>query len=227
LVGSRSFFEQGDPHYRGGGTVEIVTLEDVQWTNAPERDEAGSPNVLGALALAAALQQLNEAGMENIAAHEADLTAYALRKLNRIAGVRIYGSADPQRMEDRVGVIPIELQDMPHAKLAAILGFEAGIGVRNGCFCAHPYVLRLLGISHAEYLQHREQLARHDRSNLPGFVRISFGCYNNFEDVDRLVEMLERIAAGDYRGDYHAHPLSGSYYPAGFQLESLKKYLSL
>jgi selenocysteine lyase/cysteine desulfurase len=226
LIGPKDFFNRGEPDYRGGGTVEIVTLEEVQWTHAPERDEAGSPNVIGAVALAAALEQLNEVGMQAIAAHESELTSYTLHCLLKIPGLKIYGSDDPSRMADRIGVIPFELVGMPHAKLAAILSFEGAIGLRNGCFCAHPYVLRLLGITQQEYLDHRSRLMQGDRSHLPGFVRLSFGCYNHREDVDRLVEMLERIVQGDYRGDYLPHKPSGSYYPRGFTLEELSPYFS-
>jgi len=218
LVGSTEFFNQGEPDYRGGGVVEIVTLDEVEWTHAPERDEAGSPNVIGAVALAAALQQLTEVGMEAVAAHEAELTSYALRHLKQIPGVRLYGSDDPERTAEQGGVIPFEVVGIPHARLAAILSFEGAIGLRNGCFCAHPYVLRLLHISQAEYQAHRERLLKRDRSHLPGFVRMSFGCYNTFEDVDRLVEMLPRVIAGDVRGEYLPHR-SGSYYPRGFELE--------
>jgi len=226
LIGPKDFFNRGDPDYRGGGTVEIVTLEEVQWTQAPERDEAGSPNVIGAVALAAALEQINEVGMQAIAAHESELTSYALHCLLKIPGIKIYGSDDPNRLADRVGVIPFELVGMPHAKLAAILSFEGAIGLRNGCFCAHPYVLRLLGITQQEYLEYRSRLMQGDRSHLPGFVRLSFGCYNNREDIDRLVEMLERIVQGEYRGEYLPHKPSGSYYPRGFTMEELNPYFS-
>ncbi|MFZ5808818.1 MAG: aminotransferase class V-fold PLP-dependent enzyme [Chloroflexota bacterium] len=221
LIGPKAFFNRGDPDYRGGGTVEIVTLDEVEWTDAPERDEAGSPNVLGAVALAAALEQLNEVGMEKVAEHEKALTRYALHELGKIRGVRLFGSKDPHRLEDRVGVIPFEVEGMPHAKLAAILGFEGGIGVRNGCFCAHPYVLRLLKVENQEFLTHRQRVLSHDRSDLPGFVRASFGCYNETSDIDRLTEVLERIVEGDYIDDYLPHKQSGSYYPKDFVYDDL------
>ena len=226
LIGPKDFFNRGDPDHVGGGTVEMVTLEEVEWTHTPDRDEAGSPNVIGAIALAASLEQLSEFGMERIAAHEAELTRYTLTRLGQMEGIQIHGSADPNRLDDRVGVIPFEVVGMPHAKLAAILGFEGAIGLRNGCFCAHPYVLRLLNVSQEEFLTYRKRVLDHDRSHLPGFVRLSFGCYNNFEDVDRLVEMLERIVAGDYHGEYLPDRNSGSYYPKGFEMRELDRYFS-
>ncbi len=222
LIGPKDFFNSSPPDSRGGGTIEVVTLDEVYWAHAPERDEAGSPNVIGAVALATSLQRLTEIGMDALAAHEAELTGYAFRKLANIPGVRVFGSADPARVADRLGVIAFQMDGQPHARLAAILSFEAAIGVRNGCYCAHPYVLRLLGISDQEFITHRERALMHDRSELPGMVRMSFGCYNQRSDIDRLVEMLERIAAGEVIGDYRVEKRSGAYYPAGFDLMALQ-----
>jgi selenocysteine lyase/cysteine desulfurase len=226
LIGPRDFFNQGDPDYRGGGTVDLVTLDEVVWSEAPERDEAGSPNVIGAVALAAALAMLEEVGIEAVAAHEAELTRYALQRLGALPGVELFGSKSPERTADRVGVIPFQVNGVPHAKVAAILGYEGGIGVRNGCFCAHPYVLRLLGIKGKAYEYHRERVLAKDRSELPGFVRASFGCYNNFADVDRLIETLERIIAGDVLGTYQVEKESGSYFPTNIKAAKLDEYFN-
>jgi selenocysteine lyase/cysteine desulfurase len=226
LVGPREFFNQGEPDYRGGGTVEIVTLNEVTWTEAPEKDEAGSPNVIGAIALATSLKLLDKAGMDQVAAHEAELTRYALSGLAKIDGITVYGSQDLENVENRVGVIPFKVNGMAHGKVAAILGFEGGIGVRNGCFCAHPYILRLLNITDEEYQHFHGRVQHKNRADLPGLIRMSFGCYNNTADVDRLLEMLQRVVAGDYRGDYQVEEQSGSYYPRGFDPASVLKYFS-
>lgn len=223
LVGPKDFFNQGEPDVRGGGTVEIVTLNEVTWTEAPEREEAGSPNVIGAIALASSLKFLSEVGMENIAAHEAELTRYALTRLMKVPGIKIYGSTNLEAVESRVGVIPFGLKDITHGKLAAILGFEGGIGVRDGCFCAHPYILHLLGVTDEQYRFHHNNVLAHNRTDLPGLVRMSFGCYNTFGDIDRLIFMLEKIARGDYRGSYAVDARSGNYYPKGFQPESIRE----
>ncbi len=227
LVGPREFFDQGDPDYVGGGTVEIVTLEEVTWTSAPERDEAGSPNVIGAIGLAAALKFLSHVGMENVAAHEAELTRYALSKLAAIKGITIYGSTDQDFADQRVGVIPFQVDGVPHGKVAAILGYEGGVGVRNGCFCAHPYILRLLNVDDETYRHYHDRVLQHNRTAMPGLIRMSFGCYSNQTDVDRLVEMLERTIRGDYRGEYIEEQSSGSYYPRGFDPHSVRRYFLL
>jgi cysteine desulfurase / selenocysteine lyase len=217
LVGRRDTFEHGDPDMRGGGTVEIVTLEDVIWAEPPDKDEAGSPNTIGAVALAAAIRQLEAVGMENVAAHEAELTAYALRRLLSLPGVHLYGDTDPEQAAQRLGVIPLALDAVPHFKAAAVLGYEFGIGVRSGCFCAHPYILHLLGLSPEEAAQVRRNMLAHDKSEMPGLIRASFGLYNSFEDVDILVEALERIQKGEYHGEYEQERASGEYRLRGWQ----------
>jgi cysteine desulfurase/selenocysteine lyase len=204
LVGHRDIFEQGAPEYRGGGTVRTVTADDVSWADVPDREEAGSPNVIGAVALAAALQAL-QGSMDAIAAHERALTSYALRRLRCLPGVTVYGETDPDRVDDRVGVIPFNVDGVPHGLVAAVLGFEEGIGVRNGCFCAQPYVAQLLGMGAAARTG--------DGGERAGMVRLSFGAYNTAEDVDALVEALARICRGDYRGHYDRDD-DGSYLPA-------------
>lgn len=146
VVGPRWYFEQHAPYYRGGGTIEIVTLDEVFWARSPDRNEAGSPNVLGAVALAASLKILEAVGMDAIAGHEKELTTYALERIQQVPGLRLFGSCDPARVQDRVGVIPFLMEGIPHGKVAAMLSFEGAIGVRNGCFCAHPYLLNLMGI---------------------------------------------------------------------------------
>lgn len=216
LVGRRDSFEQGDPDQVGGGTVEIVTLKEVIWAGPPDRDEAGSPNVVGAVALAAAIRKLDEIGMESVAQHEAELTSYILTRLKEVPGLDIYGDPDPGKASQRLGVVPINLSGFSHFLVAAILGHEFGIGVRNGCFCAHPYLLHLLGLSPQEAQDVRDRMIAGDRADMPGLVRISFGLYNTLAEVDVLIEALKAIARGDYQGEYHQDTASGEYHPTGW-----------
>jgi selenocysteine lyase/cysteine desulfurase len=217
LIGPTSLFSQGTPDVVGGGTVEIVTLDEVYWSSPPDRDEAGSPNVVGAVALAQAILSLQEIGMDALAQHEAELTAHTLRRLAEIDGMELYGLVDPDRAGERVGVIPFNLRGADHYKVAAILSFEGAIGVRNGCFCAHPYILRLMNVSGKEALRHQQDILEGTRVGLPGLVRISFGCYNTLAEVDHAVEILARITAGDLDGEYEQDPLSGAYWPRGHE----------
>ncbi len=216
LIGAKEIFLQSAPEYRGGGTVDIVTLDEVHWAGVPDREEAGSPNVVGAVAMAVAAQILMEVGMDAVAAHEEELIRYTLTRLREVPGIKIYGETDPDKAHEKVGVIPFNLDGVSHFLLAAILGYEGGIGVRSGCFCAHPYVVHLLQLDEQEAGDWRDQMLAGDKSNMPGMVRASFGCYNNTADVDRLVEMLKRIAAAEITTNYVLDRKSGEYTPAGY-----------
>lgn len=226
LVGPTEYFLRYGPDYSGGGTVKAVTLDHVHWHGMPDRGEAGSPNVPGAVAMAVAAETLMDIGLERIAAHEADLTAYALRRLGEVPGLVLYGSDDPELTDERVGVIPFNLEGVYHFLLTAILGYEGGIGARSGCFCAHPYVLSLLGLSEEEIESWRSRFVAGDDADLPGMVRMSFGLYSTADDVDRMVDMLKRIAAGDYSGSYRKTPGLCSFVPEGYE-DDMSAYFSL
>ncbi len=215
LVGRRDIFLRGAPEYQGGGTVEIVTPDEVHWAGLPDRDEAGSPNVIGAVAMAVAAQTLMDAGMEHLERHEAALTQHALEGLRSLPGVAIYGESDPVRGADRVGVIPFNVGSTHHALVAAILGSEAGIGVRSGCFCAQSYVARLLGLTQGEQNAWRGEHLAGDRSRRPGMVRASLGAYNTIEEIDALIDMVGRITRHDYRGEYYQVKETGDYRATG------------
>lgn len=225
LVGRRDTFSTGDPDMRGGGEVEIVTMDSVVWSEPPDRDEAGSPNTVGAVALAAAISRLSQIGMDAVAAHEAELTSYALEKLNRISGLTIYGDRDPSRAASRLGVIPINVDALPHYYVAAALGYEYGIGVRNGCFCAHPYLLKLMHVDESESVQVRTQIVNGDKRLIPGLVRISFGLYNTIAEVDALIDALQHIVSGKVKGVYHQDTTSGAFVPEGWNPE-FRQYFS-
>ncbi len=216
LIGPKDIFLHDAPEYTGGGTVDVVTLDEVHWAGVPDREEAGSPNVVGAVAMAAAAKTLMEVGMDAIAQHEEDLLAYALPRLMAIPGLHVYGETDPRRLHEKVGVIPFNLQGVSHFLVAAILGYEGGIGVRSGCFCAHPYVVHLLQLDDHAAHTWRDQLLSGDKSHMPGMVRASFGCYSDTNDVDRLIEMLERIVRHDYTGVYELNRATGEYRPSDF-----------
>jgi selenocysteine lyase/cysteine desulfurase len=216
LVGRRDTFERGAPEYRGGGTVAFVSLSGVAWAPPPDRDEAGSPNVVGAVAFAAALKTLEHIGMGRIAAHESVLTAYALRQLRTVRGLMIYGDSDPANAGHRAGVVPFMLDNTSHFLTAAVLGYEHGIGVRNGCFCAHPYVVRLLGVSNQKIREVQRRLAAGQKPGMPGLVRASFGMYNTAKDIDTLVQGLRDIQAGKM-AVYRQNEMSGDFTPLEVQ----------
>lgn len=217
-VAPRSAFSSV-PHDAGGGTVNAVTTDSIAWADLPDREEAGSPNVIGAIALATAARELSRVGLDKIADHERRLTRYAIDRLADMPGVRVHGptptAATASDAEDRLGVIAFTVDGIDHGLVAAVLGYEHGVGVRNGCFCAHPYVARLLELDAADSLAWVDRAGRGDKRGAPGLVRMSLGCYNDETDIDRAVEGLERTVAGDTSGTYLADR-DGSFHPRGY-----------
>ncbi|MCY6369104.1 aminotransferase class V-fold PLP-dependent enzyme [Clostridium ganghwense] len=186
LIGCKNDFENIPPDYPGGGTIDIVTHDYIKWTETPLKDEAGSPNVMGVVALAVAIETLTSIGMKNLEAHENTLTHYTLDKLKEIPDIKIYYSKS--NIKERISVIPFNIENIPHEVVAKILSYESGIAVRSGCFCAHPYVQRLLRMTKEEVITRIKTGSRK-----PGMVRISFGLYNTTKEIDKLVSILNKI----------------------------------
>lgn len=219
LVTAKNMFEIGSPDYVGGGTVDIVSTEKAYWKGLPDREEAGTPDLVGVVALAKVIKLIETVGYQAIIDHEAELTEYALNKLLNIPEVIIYGDKNPANARNRLGVIAFNVKDFDHALVAAILSYEGGIGVRNGCFCAHPYVKRLLGMCTVGIKEMTENVLAHDRSRLPGAVRMSFGLYNTREEIDHMCDMLNMIINKKYNGNYILNKERGEYYPEGFDMD--------
>ncbi len=223
LIGPKKFFEEGVPDMVGGGVVDVVSLESVAWNDPPHKEEAGSPNVVGGVAVAEAIRILENVGMQAIAEHELHLLEYAYSRIRKVKGIQLYGPTD--NLAEKVGVVTFNLDGMHNSLVAAIIGTEAGIGVRNGCFCAHPYVKALLNVSPEEDEKFTAEVLAGNKSNMPGMVRASFGCYNNEQDVDALREILERIVIKDYRGHYVQDSCSGAFHAEGYEIP-FHKYFS-
>ncbi len=204
LIGPRRRFETGDPFLAGGGAVDLVGLDEVIWTAPPDREEAGSPNVVGAVALHAAIEALGAIGWKSIVDHERALTSRMTRGLAAIEGVHLLGPAGPAGDGPEPGDPPVEtlpvaaftVDGMHHALVAARLSAEYGIAVRHGCFCAHPYVVRLLGLADTEVQAYRSDVLLGDHRRVPGAVRASGGLGTSGDDIDALVSAVTDLAAG-------------------------------
>lgn len=209
LIGPRAAFDSGDPYLAGGGAVELVDLDEVVWSAPPEREEAGSPNVLGAVALGEATNVLGALGFSSIGAHDDALSAQLHDGLAQIPGVAVLGPGGG-------GLLPVAtflVRGVPHALVAARLSAEFAIGVRHGCFCAHPYLVRLLGLDPSEVERFRVAARHHERWLLPGAVRASTGLSTTTADVDRFLGALATIAGSPPSYRYVRDPGSGDYWP--------------
>jgi len=220
LIGPRSQFETGEPFLAGGGAVDLVGLDEVVWTAPPDREEAGSPNVIGAVALEASIGELAAIGWDAIGAHEEALVQRMAEGLSAIDGVHLLGPLGAAR--EGIDTGPVEtlpvatftVEGMHQALVAARLSAEYGVAVRHGCFCAHPYVIRLLGLSERAVHDYRDEVLRGDHRNVPGAVRASAGLGTSGQDVETLVKAVAELAGGSpppvpYRQD----PSTGDYFP--------------
>ncbi len=205
LVVPESLFRDGEPMLVGGGSACLVTPAGINWTSGPDLEELGSPNVIGVVAMAAALEELMRFSMERVAEHERELSRYALQRLRDIPGLTLYGPSWNGMLagtEDRLGVFSFNLEGHSYAEVATVLSHEWGVGVRKGCFCAHLYVTHLLGIPESVSSETFKRLNAGIQVDMPGMVRASLGIGNNKDDIDRLASGLLAISRGEIRATY-------------------------
>ncbi len=189
LYGPRALMNEAPPYLPGGGTAAQVTSRSVEYLPAPDRHQGGTPNIAGVVGMAKALQFVQSIGLPEVRAHEVKLMKRLLGGMKAMAGVTVYGSGDAEK---RLGVCAFNVDGVSDLLTAAVLSEEGAIAVRNGRFCAHIYVDRLLG---------------KDQPNRPataptGAVRCSVGLYNDETDVDRLLEFVGRVRDRKWKGNY-------------------------
>ena len=213
LVAPRDFFS-GAPEVMGGGAISIVTWDDTVWADLPDREEAGSPNVIGAVALGVAIDTLLELGFEEMLRHEVELGATLLARLGRIPGVGVLGGVEAHSGRARLGLASFVVDGLHHGLVAAALSHEWGIAVRNGCFCANPYVFHLLHMDKKSVDAVEGEVTAGHRKALPGAVRASLAPYNTSTEVERFVEAVTHIARGKLNSTYE-QAADGTFSPAG------------
>ena len=167
LYGKEDYLDKMPPYQGGGEMIKNVSFEGTTFNELPFKFEAGTPDYVGSTAMAKALDYVSAIGIDNIAAHEHELTVYAMQRMKEISGMRIFGEA-----EHKGGVISFLVGDIHHFDMGTLLD-RLGIAVRTGHHCAEP-LMRRLGIE--------------------GTVRASFGLYNTKEEVDALVAGIERVS---------------------------------
>jgi selenocysteine lyase/cysteine desulfurase len=187
LIGPKNTFSNAPPEYSGGGTIKVVTDNSVLWDDPPGKNEAGTPNVLGVTALVSSIKVLNKLSLNSIYKRESDIYNYTLNKMLQLPDITIYGDTNPGC--DKVAILPFNIKGLHHETTAKLLSDLSGISVRSGCFCAHPYVQRLLELSPEEI----NYFKTHFNNFRPGIVRLSFGLYNTYNEVDILIDTLKKI----------------------------------
>lgn len=167
LYGKEVWLDKLPPYQGGGEMIQNVSFEKTTFNVLPFKFEAGTPDYIGTTALAKALDYVSAIGMDNIAAYEHELTVYAMQRLKKIPGMRIFGEA-----EQKGGVISFLVGNIHHFDMGTLLD-RLGIAVRTGHHCAEPLMHRM---------------------GIEGTVRASFGLYNTKDEIDSLVAGIERVS---------------------------------
>lgn len=167
LYGKEDWLDRLPPYQGGGEMIQHVSFERTTFNELPFKFEAGTPDYIGTTALARALDYVTALGMDRIAAHEHDLTTYAMERLRQVPGMRIFGEA-----AEKGSVISFLVGDIHHFDMGTLLD-RLGIAVRTGHHCAQPLMQRL---------------------GIEGTVRASFGLYNTRQEVDALVDGVVRVS---------------------------------
>ncbi|HLE96164.1 MAG TPA: aminotransferase class V-fold PLP-dependent enzyme [Candidatus Thermoplasmatota archaeon] len=191
LVARRELLDRAPPWMPGGGTVKLVLEDEVLWAESPDRHEGGTPNVAGAVGLAAALKWIGSLDREEAEAREDRLFRRLWDGLTAIEGVAPLG---PHVPDERVGVVSFKVGKWSPAAVATALDREAGVAVRHGCFCAHPYLLELLGVDSGPFVEQIRSGTSTSAPGIPGAVRASLGIYNSEEEVDALLVAVRALA---------------------------------
>ena len=185
IIGLRGELEKYPPDTKGGGTVERVLDDEIIWLSTPEKNEAGSPNFFGAVALMQALKEMNKIGFELIESNEKKLLKMLIDGMKNFERVILYG--DNENIEDRLGIMVFNIDRLCYEMVGEYLASIRGIAVRQGGFCAHPYTRRLLGIKSNEIEEYIK------KNGMPGMVRVSLGAYNSEKEVNIFLETIEYI----------------------------------
>jgi selenocysteine lyase/cysteine desulfurase len=195
LVGRADWLREAEPYLAGGGASRTVTRRadggvSVQWHETAARHEAGSPNVIGAYAVASACTALTEAGFDTLVARERyliDLVRAGLTEVPEVRVLSLFGDDAP-----RVGVLSFVVEGWNSSHFAAALSAEYGIGVRDGLFCAHPLVRTLLGTDPRSQGECGAPEAAPGEKSLNA-VRVSFGAGTPDEHVERFVNAVREL----------------------------------
>lgn len=194
LVADRALFRSRIPERPGGGTVSYVAgprAADVDYLgHLTEREEGGTPAILGDMRAAMGFLVKEAAGADAILAHELKLAVRAAERLARHPRIRVLGPPGVPRL----AIVPIDVEGLHHELVSSLLDHLFGIQNRAGCSCAGPYGHRLLGIEPARSSEFRAAVRRGFNGIKPGWARVSLPWYASDEDVDYILEAVEFVA---------------------------------
>ena len=185
IIGLSEDFNNNLTDTKGGGTVEYVIDNNQLWLNTPEKNEAGTPNLFGAVAIMEAMKEIEKIGFERIEKNEKELLQYLINGLKELNRVKLY--ADNDCIDDRLGILVFTIDGMKYYEVGEKLSEIKAIGVRQGGFCSHPYTRRVLGIPNNQLQEYI------NKNGIPGLVRVSLGIYNSKKEANIFLETVELL----------------------------------
>lgn len=186
IVGKKNPFIKKDSSMPGGGTVDIVGHDRVFWLDPPEKVEGGTQNIVGVLALMISMDEIEKIGFDLMEKQESLLRDHFTEEIKGMQNIKLYYDTDEK---NRLGVCGFNIEGIYHEVLAEYLGKDCSIGIRDGCFCAQPYVKKILGIRDQDTFV----LAYDKTLKSPGIVRVSFAPYNTISEVDYCLECINKF----------------------------------
>lgn len=190
LLGPKEFFDGCYPYQIGGGNLPYITRNlEIKRFYTERAHDPGTPNAMGAIAIAKAIQIIETLGRERIAQYEHHLVELTFKRLQGIPGVKVHIPGD-----NLAHVIPFDINEFDGRLVAEILAQEYGIGLRSGAFCTYEYIRKLKNISDEQDSEIAKQVDRGITRNIPSIIRASFAVYNTLEDCDRFIYAISEIA---------------------------------
>lgn len=201
LLGPKEFFDGSYPYQIGGGNLPYITRNlEIKRFYTERAHDPGTPNAMGAIAIAKAIRIIEELGRDRIAEYEHSLVEFTFTRLQSIPDVKVHILGD-----NLAHVIPFDINGFDGRLVAEILAQEYGIGVRAGAFCTYEYIRKLKNISDEQDCKIAQEVESGITRNIPSIIRASFAVYNTLEDCDRFLDAISEIAKNglDYYLPYY------------------------
>ncbi|MBW4554789.1 MAG: aminotransferase class V-fold PLP-dependent enzyme [Trichormus sp. ATA11-4-KO1] len=208
LLGPKEFFDSCYPYQIGGGNLPYITRNlEIKRFYTERAHDPGTPNAMGAIAIAKAIEIIEALGRDRIAQYEHYLVEFTYTRLQRIPGVQVHIPGD-----NLAHVIPFDINGFDGRLVAEILAQEYGIGVRAGAFCTYEYIRKLKNISDEQDCEIAQEVERGITRNIPSIIRASFAVYNTLEDCERFLKAISEISQNGvdhYFSDYTQDEMTG------------------
>ncbi len=195
----------------GGGSIDMISNQEIVWSPVPDRHQTGTWNVTGIIAIGESCKQIMDIGWRNVIKHERELVKYAVKKLKEVPNLTTYIELEKYIKEDRIGTFVFNLPGYHHALLSSILDNEYSIETRSGTICNHKLVRRWFQVNDTRQTEIENEIRQGNRLASYGIVRASLGIHNTKRDIDNLAKALISIQENGPKFNYKPEPRNETY----------------